>query len=89
MGNLFYNVLGGVASTSIATTHNSNYDLFSNIQTIYYYWSSTEYAPNLALAWGFDFNSGGQDTGDYKDGSLYAWAVHSGNVGAVPIPAAV
>jgi hypothetical protein len=35
MGNLFYNVLGGVARQSIDSTHNDNYALFSNIQTYY------------------------------------------------------
>jgi len=40
MGNLFYNVLGGVPGKSITTTHNSNYDLFSNVQS-FNYWSST------------------------------------------------
>ena len=33
LGDLFYNVLGGVAGQSITTTHNSNFDLFSNIQS--------------------------------------------------------
>ncbi len=33
MGNLFHSVLGGTAGYSITTTHNSNYDLFSNVQS--------------------------------------------------------
>ena len=32
MGNLFYNVLGGSAPSSITDVHNANYDLFSNVQ---------------------------------------------------------
>jgi len=89
MGNLFYNVLGGVAGLSITTTHNSNYDLFTNVQPNAY-WSSTEYAPNPTDAWLFDVGSGGQFSG-VKTGNAYAWAVQSGNVGAaiVPVPAAV
>jgi len=89
MGNLFYNVLGGVAGSSIATTHNANYDLFSNVQSSVY-WSATGYAPNTAYAWRFRFDYGGQDFNG-KTLSLYAWAVHSGDVGAsmVPVPAAV
>jgi hypothetical protein len=82
MGNLFYNVLGGVAVTPIATTHNSNYDLFSNVQSSYY-WSSTEYAPNTNFAWYFDTSLGNQNSYN-KIYGLYAWAVHDGDVGAVP-----
>ena len=36
MGNLFYTQLGGVASTSIGTTHNANYNLFTNVQSYAY-----------------------------------------------------
>jgi hypothetical protein len=90
MGNLFYNVLGGVAGSSITTTHNPNYDLFSNVQS-YAYWSSTVYAPNNLNAWRFGFAVGTQfDTA--KNNGFYAWAVQSGNagvVGVVPVPAAV
>ena len=87
MGNLFYNVLGGTAGTSITTSHNDNYDLFGNIQSNVY-WSATEYAPNTNLAWTFDMSNGLQyDV--YKTFNLYAWAVQSGDVSAVPVPAAV
>jgi hypothetical protein len=62
---------------------------FSNVQSNAY-WSATEYAPGTSNAWGFGFDYGVQgDVG--KSVGFYAWAVHSGNVGAaiVPIPAAV
>jgi hypothetical protein len=87
MGNLFYNVLGGVAGTSISTSHNSNYDLFSNVQSGGY-WSSTGYAPVPTGAWVFGFD-GGYQFGNFKDDGYYAWAVQSGNAGVVPVPAAV
>jgi hypothetical protein len=61
MGNLFYNVLGGVAGSSITTTHNANYDLFSNVQSNFY-WSGTEFAPNTRYAWHFFFLGGFQLT---------------------------
>lgn len=93
MGNLFYNVLGGYAGTSIATIHNTNYDLFSNIQSSpsRLYWSASEYAPNSITAWYFVMGNGGQNYNISKTYGLYAWAVQSGDVGAsvVPIPAAV
>jgi hypothetical protein len=87
MGNLFYNVLGGVAETSITTTHNTNYDLFSNVQSSYY-WSATEYAPITDNAWAFSMDFGSQNY-RYKTDNGYAWAVQSGDVSAVPVPAAV
>lgn len=87
MGNLFYNVLGGSAGSSITTTHNSNYDLFSNVQSNLY-WSATEYAPNPNFAWLFIMASGSQNSGN-KANSYYAWAVQSGDVSAVPEPGAV
>ena len=90
MGNLFYNVLGGVAEQSIATIHNSNYDLFSNIQP-WFYWSATEYATDPTThAWSFYFNGGSQNYGKKYTGLIpYAWAVHDGDVGAVPVPPSV
>jgi len=77
LGNLFYNVLGGEADRTITTTHNSNYDLFSNVQPAIY-WSSTEYGG--VYAWGFNFYNGDQN-GRNKDINIgnYAWAVHLGN----------
>lgn len=87
MDNLFYNVLGGQYNTSITTTHNSNYDLFSNVQS-FPYWSATEWVPPTTpdMAWVYNFMVGDQ-TFAYKIGNgLNAWAVHSG---AVPVPAAV
>jgi hypothetical protein len=86
MGHLFYIELGGVAVQSIATTHNANYNMFQNIQLNGYYWSDTEYAPNTGLAWIFGFNYGDQGTGT-KDFPNYVWAVRSGDVAAVPLPA--
>ena len=88
MGNLFYNVLGGVAGQSITTTHNTNYDLFSNVQSSYY-WSATEYAPTTGGAWLFHMGLGLQNGTNDKNFSFYGWAVQSGDVSAVPVPAAV
>jgi len=87
MGNLFYNVLGGVAVSSITTTHNANYDLFSNVVSSVY-WSSTEYAPNTNSAWHFNMISGDQNY-NFMTGANYAWAVHDGDVSEVPIPASI
>ena len=84
MGDLFYTQLGGVSSTSIATTHNDNYKLFTNVQD-YTYWSGSD-APSFG-AWYFGPNNGYQGYTN-KGASFYAWAVRPGDVAAVPVPGA-
>ena len=84
LGHLFYNELGGAAGSSIGTVHNTNYDLFTNVKSSVY-WSGTEYAPLPFYAWLFSTFIGDQ-YGDVKDVSYYAWAVRSGDVAAVPEP---
>ena len=80
MGNLFYNSLGNTAGSL------SNAGPFSNVQSGWY-WSATAAAPFPGDAWWFSMAQGYQ--GSYSEGSTnYAWAVHSGDVGTVPIPAA-
>lgn len=87
MGNLFYNVLGGSAGASIVSSHNVNYDLFSNVQS-FTYWSSTVYEPLAPdYAWDFSMLLGIQGA-DYGLNTYHAWAVQSGDVSAVPVPAA-
>ena len=88
LGNLFYNVLGGTAGISIVSSHNVNYDLFSNVHS-FSYWSATVYEPFAPdYAWDFAMNLGTQGA-DYGLNTYYAWAVQSGDVSAVPVPAAV
>jgi len=84
MGNLYYNVLGNTTDNF----RNRNTGPFSNIQTLYDYWSATEYAPYTGYAWTFNMGSGEQYS--YNKGAEYhVWAVQSGDVSAVPVPAAV
>ena len=87
LGDLFYNQLGGVAESSITTTHNANYNLFSNVQGTLY-WSSSEYAPLPYYAWYLGTYAGLQGRGN-KNNQLYAWAVRPGDVAAVPLPGVV
>ncbi|MBK6617813.1 MAG: hypothetical protein RI993_1190 [Pseudomonadota bacterium] len=58
--------------------------VFSNVQSLSY-WSGTEFAPVPVNAWLFNFNFGIQFA-DVKDLNLFAWAVHSGDVGASSVP---
>lgn len=67
---------------------NINPGPFENVQLLGY-WSGTELSSNLASAWGFSFSSGGQGADDKNNTNGYAWAVHSGDVAAVPAPAAI
>lgn len=96
LSNMFYNVLGNTAyyDTSGSATGCTAPDYcltntgpFSNLQSKGY-WSATEYAPNTDYAWGLGMDYGGQGSNE-KFFYHYAWAVQSGDVSAVPIPAAV
>ena len=89
----FYNALGDTAGSL------SNTGPFSNVQSNYY-WSATEYAPDIGDAWNFGMGNNGYQSKLNKRYSLYAWAVQSGDIGvvsavslpgvsAVPLPAAV
>lgn len=89
MGHLFYNELGGVADSSITSTHNANYDLFSNIQSSIYshaYWSGV-YTPFTNAAWWFHFGLGLMDS-QWKLNDNYVIAVREGQVSVVPLPTA-
>ena len=92
MGNLFYNALGsynivtGGGGSSVTFTPNSNYNLFSNFQSVY--WSGTIDAQNpTANAMSFFPITGQQGSGFVLE-NRYALAVHVGNVAAVPEPGA-
>jgi len=89
LGHLFYTELGGAAGSSITTVHNDSYSLFSNVRSGIY-WSNTDYAPDTRYAWSFNFASGSQDARDKVLLAIgRAWAVHPGDVAAVPVPDAV
>lgn len=95
LAHMFYNTLGNVGyydasgSGPQSGSSLSNTGYFDNLQSSVY-WSGTEYAPSSVNAWAFNTYFGYQ-YGSLKGNNFYAWAVHSGDVGAsvVPIPAAV
>lgn len=88
MGNMYVNVLGGFKAPSGATGYNLNINLFSNVLQ-HGYWSSTERGELQAFV--YVMKQDGDQTFGSKTGiSAYsAWAVQSGDVSAVPVPAAV
>lgn len=94
IGNLFYNGLGGVNFQNIATVHNANYNLFSNLQssfdTFQNYWSGTAYALDPTNeAWVSDLSQGYDQFFDFKSSNYGALVVRPGDVAAVPVPPAV
>lgn len=97
MSNMFYNVLGNSAIFDTAGNPQvgglSNTGPFTNLQSGYY-WSATEYVIDPAYAWVFGMHNGNQGylfkpATFYDLSNITAWAVYSGDVSAVPVPAAV
>jgi len=91
MSNMYYNVLGNLAIYDTEGAYLPsifNTGQFINLMS-YYYWSSTEYVATDGGAWGFVMGNHGYQ-GDYgQPDEYYAWAVKTGDVSAVPVPAAV
>lgn len=97
LSNMFYNVLGNSAyyDTSAVSTGCgippdfclTNTGPFSNLKPGTF-WSATRYLPGTTYVWNFNTSDGFQGYNTETGGS-YAWAVKSGDVSAVPIPAAL
>ncbi|MDD5480014.1 PEP-CTERM sorting domain-containing protein [Rhodoferax sp.] len=90
MASLFYNTLGNKAYVNTSGAVQAGYGLtnaggFQNLQPNGY-WLGTEFAPNLSRPTAWYFNNGiGTQLAAYKSDSLYAMAVHAGDVMA-PVP---
>jgi len=87
-GHLFYYGAGTILGSGIES---DSPNPFSNVQAGPY-WSSTELFPGsttAALDFFFDSSSPGQSVNLKNNPSLFAWAVRSGDVGVVPVPAAI
>jgi hypothetical protein len=93
MGHLFYNELGGTGGTSILASGNSNVSLFSNITTSGgQHWSGTEVSLGSGSAWAFGIEGtggAGQQVRAIKGNHFSVLLVRDGDVGVVPIPAAI
>jgi hypothetical protein len=82
----------GLLNTSFTDAGGSGTVSFQNLQSFvdlqtFLYWYGEEYAPDTNLAWAFrnrDGSQGRNTKGNYN----YAWAVRTGDVAEVPIPAA-
>lgn len=75
----------GLSNTSfIDATDGDTVDIL-NLQSMWY-WQQEEYAPSNAYAWAF-YHYNGFHNASNKLNTYYAWAVHDGDVAAVPLPA--
>lgn len=83
-GHLYFYGAGTVLGNGVTEASPGS---FSNIQ-LAYYWSATDYAPDPNDAWIFYFYDGNRHW-VAKNGNQNAWAVHDGDIAAVPLPAAV
>ena len=89
LGYMFYQNMGGTFSNDLTGDQTVDDVLLTAVQPAY--WSGTEFAPDPTDAWVFVFADGHQ-IGVNKGRSLSSfagWAVRAGDVGAVPVPAAV
>ena len=86
LGYMFYQNLSGTSGQPILDSGDPDLALFPSLQSDNY-WSGTEsFSGNSA--WSFNFNGGSQ--GNAGQASTFnTWAVHEGNVGVIPVPAAV
>ena len=92
ISNMYYNVLGNIADFDIAGVAQDggayNSGPFTNFKNSNY-WTGTAYAPQTVNdAWTFLAATGIQGFGG-KGNNMFVWAVQSGDVSAVPVPAAV
>ncbi len=89
MGHLFYEEFGAAAGTTASNTGNpAILAMFTNLKDSY--WSGTDSTFDAGTAWYFNFDNGQQSgtLGKYDSNSTYAWAVRTGDIAAIPLPAA-
>jgi len=95
MTHLFHNTLGNIGQRETDGTPVDpglygllNTGPFANF-IVDQYWSGTSYVASPARRWEFDFFWGGKGYSYESATSHYALIVHSGDVSAVPVPAAL
>ena len=86
MGHLFYNELGGTAGSPVSISADPDLALFSNLQTIDFYWTDRLF--DSTTAWIFHFGDGSQRTIYYRQ-TKFAMAMRHGDVALNEPPVAV
>ncbi len=92
LASMFYDTLGNLGQFDTSGNSQSDYGLtntgpFTNLVGVDY-WFGLEYPLDTDQAWRFSFGNGLQNNLGKDNGKL-AWAVRSGDVAPVPIPATV
>lgn len=92
LAHLFHVTLGNKSALAPDGTHRAAGDFglinsgpFKNMQAVPGYGIGTPYAPDNTKIWAFNFSSGIQ-TFLNKESAGFGWAVHDGDVAAVPEP---
>lgn len=88
LGHMFYVNLGGTAGVPLSDMAGPNYALFDNVRNGQY-WSNSSYGLDPEQANSLDFADGNRSSDFKTDPVGAAWAVHRGDVLAVPEPAAL
>ncbi len=94
MGHLYYTELGNLGYHDTAGNTQPGFGLnntgvFNNLRNNDgRYWSGTDFTAYSSSAWHFFMYYGSQDT-YLKTNNLYGLAIRSGDVSAVPVPAAI
>jgi hypothetical protein len=86
--HLFYNELGGSANSPISDSSDPDLSLFSNIVENNWYWTGSTHTSTTKLLV-FNFYAGANSRVFGTLSQNHVWAVHDGDIGAVPIPAAI
>jgi len=84
LGHLFYEELGGEAGTPILSVHNLQFELFSSVQSNYYWYGTL--SPIYPGPLAFRFQDGAQDASNNFASEYFVWLVRDGDVSAVPEP---
>ena len=91
IASLYFDTLGNISYQDTSGNEQSGYGFVNtgpfSVAQESVYWTGLEYAPSALFAWVFETEFGRQSAG-LVDGSFYAWAVRSGDVSSVPVPAA-
>lgn len=90
MGYMFYHNLGGSVYQPIVDSGHPDLALFPSLLGDSY-WSATELDSSRAHLLNFEvgFNGSWEKDGGPYNMLYYAWAVHDGNISAVPVPSAL
>ena len=90
LGHIYYDELGGTPNNSIQSSGDPDLGLFQNLDGGYIWSNAYPFSPNFAWAFYFGGGSGGYQSNEVKEVREFrVWAVRSGGISTVPVPATV